>query len=537
MPGVGLGQGGSSLVPQALDVQGTARADVRHALGHLRRAGAGVGAAQVDVALLGRGQRGAARGTGRRHDEDPFGAVTGLDHRPDDLGDDVASLAQDHKVTDAHALARDLLGVVERRPGHRRPGDENRLHDAKGRDSSGSPHLHVDVEQARVHLLRRVLVGGGPARHARGVSEPALLIARVDLEHDPVDLVDQVVAVLGVALDIGLPLGAADDEGVVGRDRQAPPGQELVPLVLESRQLLTRSRGVGPDAVGDKGQRPRGGDGRVLLPQGACGSVTRVGEDLEHGLLAHALAATLLLQGAVARLAAGVVLLALTVEARKGLDREVDLAAHLDEAGDLVAAEPVGHAGDGADVGGDVLTRGPVPAGGRPRQNAVGVGQGHCQAVNLDLGGHGQARVCHAQVRAHALSPLLDLLQAEDVLQGVHALGVGHRREGLRPASAHATGGRVGHAQLRPGCLQVLQLAVQRVIGGVRGRRLGVERVIVGGSCSLNELGQLLPAASGFLRHGLRVVPGAVRGGGGGLGTHRPIFPHGQAHRVRPRAR
>jgi hypothetical protein len=50
-----------------------------------------------------------------------LGAVAGLDDRPDDLGDDVAGLAQDHHVTDEHAFAPNLLRVVQRGHAHGRP--------------------------------------------------------------------------------------------------------------------------------------------------------------------------------------------------------------------------------------------------------------------------------------------------------------------------------------------------------------------------------------------------------------------------------
>ena len=74
-------------------------------LAQLRRAGAGVGAADVLVALLLVGQRRAARGAVGGHDELALGAVAQVDDRPEDLGDDVAGLAQHDGVTDEHALA------------------------------------------------------------------------------------------------------------------------------------------------------------------------------------------------------------------------------------------------------------------------------------------------------------------------------------------------------------------------------------------------------------------------------------------------
>ena len=68
-------------------------------------------------------QLGAARRAVRGHHELALGAVAQVDHRADDLGDDVARLAQHHGVADEHALAPHLLRVVQRRHLDRRPRD------------------------------------------------------------------------------------------------------------------------------------------------------------------------------------------------------------------------------------------------------------------------------------------------------------------------------------------------------------------------------------------------------------------------------
>src|SRR5690606_12848464 len=105
---LGVGQRDRGLPAERLDVARAPAREREHALAQLRRAGAGVRAADVDVALLGGRERGAAGRALGRHDELALGAVTQLDDGPDDLGDDVAGLAQHHGVADEHALALDL---------------------------------------------------------------------------------------------------------------------------------------------------------------------------------------------------------------------------------------------------------------------------------------------------------------------------------------------------------------------------------------------------------------------------------------------
>ena len=80
----------------------------------------------------------------------------------------------------------------------RRAGDLDRLHHAERRDPAGAADVDLDVEQLGVDLLGRVLERDRPARRAAGRAEPALQREVVDLDHDAVDLVLDVVAVLAV---------------------------------------------------------------------------------------------------------------------------------------------------------------------------------------------------------------------------------------------------------------------------------------------------------------------------------------------------
>ena len=74
--GCGAGECLCCFVAERLNVEGAAACRVVHALGQLRRAGAGVRAAQVHVAFLAGGKGRAAGGAFAGHDELAFGAVT-----------------------------------------------------------------------------------------------------------------------------------------------------------------------------------------------------------------------------------------------------------------------------------------------------------------------------------------------------------------------------------------------------------------------------------------------------------------------------
>ena len=225
-------QGDRALVAEGLDVEGAAPGQARQPLAQLRRARPAVGAPDVLVALLLGSERRAARRAGRRHDELALGAVAQVDDRPEDLGDDVAGLAQHDGVADEDALALHLRRVVQRGALDRRPGDDDRLHDPERRDPAGATDVDLDVEELGVDLLGRVLEGDGPPRRARGGAEPALHRDLVDLDDDPVDLVLDVVAVLPRVRDEGVHLLDRVDDPEVGGDRHAPRLERGVGLAL-----------------------------------------------------------------------------------------------------------------------------------------------------------------------------------------------------------------------------------------------------------------------------------------------------------------
>ena len=106
-------------------------------------------------------------------------------------------------VADPDVLAPDLVEVVERRPGDRRAGDLGRRQVRDRRQRPGPADVRDDVLDERLDLLRRELVGDRPARRPADHPEPRLLVEAVDLDHDAVGLVRQVVARLAPALGEG----------------------------------------------------------------------------------------------------------------------------------------------------------------------------------------------------------------------------------------------------------------------------------------------------------------------------------------------
>ena len=128
---LGLGERRRPHLAETFDVERATRSDVLDTAAHLRRAGPRVGAAQIDVALLGGRERGAACGAVRRHHELAFGAVAQLDDRAEHLRDHIARLAQHDGVADEHALRLHDVLVVQGGLPHRGAGDVRGLPSAR----------------------------------------------------------------------------------------------------------------------------------------------------------------------------------------------------------------------------------------------------------------------------------------------------------------------------------------------------------------------------------------------------------------------
>ena len=156
-----------------------------------------------------------------------------------------------------------------------------------------------------------------------------------------------------------------------------------------------------------------------------------------------------------------------TLSRSKASTGQEHLAAHLDQRGHrevVGAGEPVGHRGDGADVGRDVLAGAPVAAGQGADQPTALVEQVDREAVDLELA---QQRRVVDPVARQARVPRRQLVVGERVVEALHPLEVVDGGELGGDGAADLLGRRVGGAQLGELLLEPLELA-QR---GGRSRR------------------------------------------------------------------
>ena len=497
--GARLGEGRGGDLAQHLDVEGTTAADVLDAPAHLGGTAARVRAAEVDVAVLHGPQRRSACGAVRRHHELAFGAVPQFDNRAEHLGDDVPGLAQHDGVSDEYALGLDDLLVVQGRLAHLAAGDERLLHHGERRRPPGAADRHHDVEELGVDLLRRVLEGGCPARGAAGRAELEVQVEVVHLDDDAVDLVLDSPAGGPVAADVPCHVGDVVEDLEVGRDGEAPCGEQPVDLGLggEGSLALDLPDGPGPDAVHE---HPQSGEpifhegeplGRLVLLLLAQGSARRVAGVREHPLARGGLPG---------------------IELVERGDGEEDLAAHLDELGVPRAAQSVGDGAHREDVLGDVLADDAVAAGRRRDEDAALVAQVDREPVDLQL-----CEVAHGRGTGVPLDlggPGVELLLAEDVVEAEHPLGMhdGGEEGGLGAAS-DGLGGAVLGLEPREGRLQLGEAQHERVVLLVGDGR-GVLRIV--------GVAQQEEAGGQVIRFALRVIERLGRlglGHGLSLGT------------------
>src|SRR5690606_37237220 len=128
-------------------------------------------------------------------------------------------------------------------------------------------------------------VGDGPAGLA--LTDQAELGPEVERLHLDDDAIDRVVERVAPALDLG---GVGEDlfevaaGAAVRLDGKAPPGEELEDLGLRGGETARRGRTVDVHLEREEAERPRGGDGRIELPEAAGRRVARVGEGRLSGL-------------------------------------------------------------------------------------------------------------------------------------------------------------------------------------------------------------------------------------------------------------
>ena len=177
------------------------------------------------------------------------------------------------------------------------------------------------------------------------------------------------------------------------------------------------------------------------------------------------------------------------VQGLEGLDRQVHLAPDLDHRGWIVDRQPMRHALDRPDVGGDVLADAAVAARGRAGEPAVLIRQGARDPVDLELAHEPVGRATEAA--RHAIAPGVQLVKREGVVERQHRRAMLHRREQRRHRGLpDALRRRVRRDQLGERVLEPAELEDELVVLGVAD--LGVVQDVIAVGVVVDEFAELL---------------------------------------------
>ena len=346
------------------------------------------------------------------------------------LGDDLPGLAQHHPGPHADVLLRDEILVVEGGPADGSARQGHGLKTAGGGKHAGAAHVHLDIQQGGLFLLRGVLESLGPPGELGGAAQLFPLGEVIDLDNSPVDGEVELTPLVPDLLDEGEDLLHIPGGAVQGRHGKAQLPKPLQGLVVAGEGMALHLL----DVEDKDAQFPLGGDLRVLLAQGARRSVAGVFKRL---LLQQ------LLPGA---------------EALEALVGHVHLAPDLQKWDGL--PQDLGHGADSADVLRHILAGDAVPPGGAPDKQAVPVLQGHGEPVELGL-----RHILHVpHGLPHPAVKIPQFLLGEGIVEALQGHLVDHLGKGVvhRPANFLRGGIRRDQFGILP--LQGLQLAVELVI-------------------------------------------------------------------------
>ena len=391
---------------------------------------------------------GPAHGTAGRHLDRYRIGWPAFEQDAHDLGNHVARTSDDDGIAGSDILTENLVHVVQGGVGHRDTADLYGLQPGNRGHGAGTSDLELDRLDERQLLPGGELACDGPTRMMAGRTQADLIGDPVDLEDHAVDLVGQRVAAATQVVEIGTTAVRSLDLMQLLRYRDAPAGEPLQHRVL----TLARVERERAPSIAAETQGTRGCDAWIELTQAPSRRIAWIGE------------------GALAPLGG------ISVESREPLACHIDLAAHLEHRGPVLADQAQRHALDGAHVRGDILAGRAVAAGRGLHQRTCLVADAHSQPVELGLGGV-EDRIGTRQGGGDATVELDQLPIAHGVGERDHGQTVANRSNGGERRGTDPLGRRIRRLQVRVGGFEGLKLGEESIVFGVRDLRI-VEDVI-----------------------------------------------------------
>ncbi len=333
-----------------------------------------------------------------RHPKHPLRPRPKIRHGTHYLGNDITGLPDDHRVSDPDPEPRDLILIMQRRPGDHRPGDADRTQVGDRRQYARPSYLNRDVLDHRRRLFRRKLVRDTESRRLPGVAQAFLDIPPVQLDDDTVERIRQIMTPGRPFLIVSFHILKRRAETIFRIHLKPELLQEFQLSYLRlrkspapGRQRVTRSHPI--DVIHERFQSSRCRHFRIELTDRAGRRVT----DVREGRFPRGLA--------------------LAVYTRKLRGRKPHLADRdkIDRPREFER-----DTADRTDVPGHVLAGLPVPARRRTDKLAPLIRQHHLQPVDLQFAGILRIdlrRLGFPEKAERLLLPCLKLPEIEHVIE------------------------------------------------------------------------------------------------------------------------
>ena len=113
-------------------------------------------------------------------------------HHRDNLRNHIPCPLHHHSVANAHVLAGNFIGVMQRGVRHHHPANGHRFQLGNRGERACAAHLNFDIFKKSCGFFRRKLVGNRPARGARHKPQPLLQLQIIDLVNHPINVIAKI---------------------------------------------------------------------------------------------------------------------------------------------------------------------------------------------------------------------------------------------------------------------------------------------------------------------------------------------------------
>ena len=156
---------------------------------------------------------------------------------PHHLRDHITGPLNDHTVANTDILATDFIFIMQGGVRHHHAANRDRRQPCHRCQRAGAPHLDINGIQQGFGLFGGEFMRQRPARGARDLAKPLLIVMPVDLVDHPVNIIAKggpLAANLGIMRQQGVNIGAAGGQ-VIDAEAKAGEGGKAACMCIGNR--------------------------------------------------------------------------------------------------------------------------------------------------------------------------------------------------------------------------------------------------------------------------------------------------------------